>query len=154
MATRRVLHVLDTAEPAGSAIFKIVETLVAGVDRSRYEFEVCFLREGKLARRLSEQGVKANCVDWNGSLKDPAGMARYAGLLRSADFSIIHQHTGGRSAPKVATAGCMAIIDGCSGGLQCPLTPGKPDHDPGKQELQAQSPQDRLQSDGAAIGGE
>ena len=96
MATRRVLHVLDTAEPAGSAIFKIVETLVARVDRSRYEFEVCFLREGKLARRLSEQGVEASCVDWNGSLKDPAGMARYAGLLRSADFSIIHQHTGGR----------------------------------------------------------
>jgi glycosyltransferase involved in cell wall biosynthesis len=96
MGTRRVLHVLDTAEPAGSAIFKIVESLVAGVDRSRYEFEVCFLQAGELAARLSDRGVKTSCVDWNGSLKDPAGMARYAALLRSAEFSVIHQHTGGR----------------------------------------------------------
>jgi glycosyltransferase involved in cell wall biosynthesis len=96
MGTRRVLHVLDTAEPAGSAIFSIVESLVAGVDRSRYEFEVCFLQAGELAVRLSDRGVKTSCLDWNGSLKDPAGMARYAALLRSASFSIIHQHTGGR----------------------------------------------------------
>jgi glycosyltransferase involved in cell wall biosynthesis len=96
MGTRRVLHVLGTAQPAGSAIFKIVESLVAGVDRSRYEFEVCFLRAGELAGRLRDRGVKTSCLDWNGSLKDPAGMARYAALLRSADFRIIHQHTGGR----------------------------------------------------------
>ena len=96
MGTRRVLHVLDTAKPAGSAIFKIVDSLVAGVDRSRYEFEVCFLRAGELAGRLNDRGVKTSCVAWTGSLKDPAGMARYAVLLRSAEFSIIHQHTGGR----------------------------------------------------------
>jgi glycosyltransferase involved in cell wall biosynthesis len=96
MGARRVLHVLDTAEGAGSAIFKMVESLVHGVDRARYEFEVCFLRAGELAQKLTALGVKSNCVDWSGGLNDPAGMARYAALLRSADLSIIHQHTGGR----------------------------------------------------------
>ena len=96
MGTRRVLHVLDTAEPTGSAIFKIVESLAAGIDPTRYDIEVCFLRGGELAKRLADRGVKSASVDWNGSLNDPAGMARYAALLRSTEFSIIHQHTGGR----------------------------------------------------------
>ena len=96
MEIRRVLHVLDTAEQAGSAIFRIVESLAERVDPSRYEIEVCFLREGDLARRLTDRGVKWTCVNWNGSLADPSGMARYLAFLRLSKFSIIHQHTGGR----------------------------------------------------------
>ena len=96
MKPRRILHVLSTAEPAGTGVFRTVETLAAAVNPATYEFEACFLREGKLAERLEHAGVKSTCVNWDGSFRDPLGMVRYAAFLRSADFSIIHQHTGGR----------------------------------------------------------
>jgi glycosyltransferase involved in cell wall biosynthesis len=96
MKPRRVLHVLGTAEQAGFGIFRIVERLAVAVDPALYEIHACFLRPGELAERLQRSGVKATCVNWNGSIRDPGGAARYAALLRSAEFSIIHQHTGGR----------------------------------------------------------
>lgn len=96
MKPRRVLHVLGTAEPAGFGIFRIVENLAAAVDPARYEIHACFLRAGELAARLQRSAVKATCIDWSGSIRDPWGAARYAALLRSLEFSIIHLHTGGR----------------------------------------------------------
>ena len=96
MKPRRVLHVLGTAELAGIGICKIVESLAAAVDPARYEIHACFLRPGELTERLERSAVKATCVNWNGSISDPLGAARYALLLRSQGFSIINQHTGGR----------------------------------------------------------
>ncbi len=96
MKPRSVLHVLGTAEPAGFAIFRIVEDLAAAVDPAMYEIHACFLRPGELAERLQRSGVKTTCINWSASIRDPWGMARYAAVLRSAEFSIIHQHTGGR----------------------------------------------------------
>src|SRR6266705_2347295 len=49
--------------------------------------------------------------------------------------------------------GGQQFVHGCPGSLKRPLAPGKADHDPGKQELQSQSPQNRLQPDGATVGG-
>ena len=46
------------------------------------------------------------------------------------------------------------LFDLFSGGAHHCLAPGVADHDPGKHELQAQSPEDRLQTNGAAVGGE
>ena len=96
MKPRRVLHVLGTAEPAGFAIFRIVESLAVAVDPALYEIHACFLRQGELAERLRHAGVKATCISWNGSIRDPWGVARYAALLRSTEFSIIHLHIQGR----------------------------------------------------------
>ena len=96
MKPRRVLHVLGTAEPAGFGIFRIVESLAVAVDPARYEIHACFLRPGELVERLQRSAVKATCINWNGSIRDPWGATRYAVLLRSLEFSIIHQHTGGR----------------------------------------------------------
>ena len=96
MAAHRILHVLGTADPAGFAIFRMAESLAVAVDPAQYVIEFCFLRPGKLAERLQRSGVKATCIHWNGSIRDPWGVARYALLLRSAEFSIIHQHAGGR----------------------------------------------------------
>ncbi len=96
MTPRRVLHVLDTADPRGTAICKIVEDLATGVDPALYQAHVCFLKPGQLAEHLRRAGIRSTCVNWNGGASDPLGAARYASLLRSADFSIIHQHTGGR----------------------------------------------------------
>ena len=96
MNPRRVLHVLDTAEPRGTAICRIVEDLATGVDPALYQIHVCFLKQGPLAGHLRRAGIRSTCVNWNGSASDPFGAARYALLLRSAEFSIIHQHMGGR----------------------------------------------------------
>lgn len=96
MNPRRVLHVLDTAEPRGTAICRIVEDLATGVDPELYQIHVCFLKQGPLAGHLRRAGIRSTCVNWNGGTSDPLGAARYALLLRSAEFSIIHQHTGGR----------------------------------------------------------
>ena len=95
MKPRRVLHVLGTAEPAGMGIFRMLESLAVAVDPARYEIHACFLREGELAERLQQVGVKSTCINWSGSARDPWGSARYAALLRSIEFSVIHQHTGG-----------------------------------------------------------
>lgn len=96
MNPRRVLHVMDTAELRGTAICGIVENLANGVDPSRHEIAACFLERGPLVERLCRAGIDTTCVDWNGSLGEPLGAARFAGLLRSGVFAIIHQHTGGR----------------------------------------------------------
>jgi glycosyltransferase involved in cell wall biosynthesis len=91
---RRVLHVLGTADRAGTAIFRIVEGVALSAISSKYQFEVCFLQPGELADRLTDIGIPWTCVNWKGSLNDPGGAARYAALLRSSEFCIIHQHTG------------------------------------------------------------
>jgi glycosyltransferase involved in cell wall biosynthesis len=96
MNPRRVLQVLDTAEPRGTAICSIVEKLAIGIDPARYQIEVCFLRPGELEESLRRVGIQSTCVHWTGSARDLCGAARFASLLRSADFSVIHQHTGGR----------------------------------------------------------
>ena len=96
MNPRRVLHLLGTAEPRGTAICSIVEKLASGIDPARYRIEVCFLQPGELEESLRRVGIQSTCVHWTGSVRDPRGAARYASLLRSADFSVIHQHTGGR----------------------------------------------------------
>jgi glycosyltransferase involved in cell wall biosynthesis len=87
---------MGTADVAGTAIAQIVENLAAAVDPSRYEIEACFLQDGILIDRLRQAGIKSACVNWTGSAQDLSGAVRYASLLRSSDFSIIHQHTGGR----------------------------------------------------------
>lgn len=96
MKPRQVLHVLFTAEQAGTAICRIVENLATGVDPAQYQFHVCFLKPGPLEDHLRRAGIRSTCVNWNGKATDPWGAARYASLLRSAQWSIIHQHIGGR----------------------------------------------------------
>ena len=96
MNPRRVVHVLDTAGDDGTGVASIVENLATGADPARYRIELCFLKQGKLVDRFRNSGFKTTCVNWNASARNPLGAARYAALLRSGNFNIIHQHTGGR----------------------------------------------------------
>ena len=76
MSPRRVLHVLDTAEPVGgAAICRIVENLAAGIDPARYQIEVCFLEPGELAEGLRSAGISTTCVNWRGNALNPWGAA-------------------------------------------------------------------------------
>lgn len=101
MAAHRILHVLGTADLAGTAICQIVERLAISLDPERYEIEACFLRPGEFTGRFKALGIKSTCVDWNGAPTDPLGAARYSKLLRSSKFDLIHQHTGGRFLTKL-----------------------------------------------------
>ena len=96
MTKRRVLHVMGTAEPAGTAIFRIIESLAEAIDSEKYEITVCSLVDGEFVDRFNELGLRSSCVHWSGALSDPMGAARYARLLRSTNPDIIHLHTGGR----------------------------------------------------------
>lgn len=96
MKLRHVLHVLDTAEPGGAAICRIVEDLAASADPSRYRFHACFLKPGPFEQRFLRAGIASRCVHWKGNAKDLPGTVRYISLLRSEKFDLIHQHTGGR----------------------------------------------------------
>jgi hypothetical protein len=48
MKPRRILHVLGTAEPAGTAIFRIVEGLAAAVDPAQYRWKLAFYGRASL----------------------------------------------------------------------------------------------------------
>jgi glycosyltransferase involved in cell wall biosynthesis len=79
----------------------MVEDLATGVDPERYQIHVCFLKPGQLSERLRLAGIGSICTNWSGSAIDPLGAVRYASLLRSSNFDIIHQHTGGRLATRM-----------------------------------------------------
>jgi glycosyltransferase involved in cell wall biosynthesis len=94
---RKILHVVGTADRKGAAICRIVESLAVGTAPSVYEVEACFLEAGEFTDQFLRAGIKSTCVNWNGKASHVRGALRYAALLRSASYSIIHQHVGGRS---------------------------------------------------------
>ena len=96
MKPRRILHILSTAELAGTAIFQMVEALATVADKNRFQIDICFLRPGPLLDRVRNRGVEATCVNWSASARDVLGMSRYTAQLRSAEYHILHQHVGGR----------------------------------------------------------
>lgn len=96
MAAHRILHVLGTADIAGKAVNQIVEKLATSLDPGKYQVEACFLQSGEFAQRFRALGIRSTCMDWNGAPTSLPGAARYARLLRSAHYDLIHQHTGGR----------------------------------------------------------
>lgn len=102
MAAYRILHVLGTAGPAGTATCRIVENLARGLSPERYAVEACFLARGEFVERFRFLNIKTNCVEWSGSPAAPLGAARYAGLLLSGKFDLIHLHTGGRFITKMS----------------------------------------------------
>jgi len=93
---KKILHVLGTAEPKGSAICRIVESLATGIDPARYQIHACFLEGGVFSDQFLRAGIESTCLNWKGNASHPWGAMRYAALLRSVNFSIIHQHVGGR----------------------------------------------------------
>ncbi|HTB98133.1 MAG TPA: glycosyltransferase family 4 protein [Terracidiphilus sp.] len=91
----RVLHVLGTADPGATAICRIVQSLAAAADPAQYQIHACFLQNGSLLDHFQQAGIPATCIHWNGTPRHVSGAMRYAALLRSADFSILHQHVAG-----------------------------------------------------------
>lgn len=96
MAAHRILHVLGSASFAAKAVNQIVQKLATSLDPNRYRIDACFLRCGDFTDCFRALGIHSTCLNWNGAATDPMGAARYAFLLRSGKYDLIHLHTGGR----------------------------------------------------------
>ncbi|WP_239461960.1 glycosyltransferase [Occallatibacter savannae] len=92
---------LGTADFAGKAVNEIVEYLATSLDPTRYQIEACYLRCGEFNDRFRTIGIKSRCVEWNGAPSNPIGAARFAAVLLSGKYDLIHLHTGGRYLTKL-----------------------------------------------------
>ena len=110
MAAHRILHVLGTADLAGSAICQMVERLALALDAKQYEIEACFLQDGVFVDQFNAYGIRSTCVNWTGKPKDLIGAVKFAKILRLSSFDLIHLHTGGRFLTKICRIATSAVI--------------------------------------------
>ena len=108
----RVLHILGTAQPAGTGVARLVQHLAGALDPARCQLYAWFLLEsGPLVNELRQAGVTAEFVPWLPSPRDPAGAWRLWRKLSAERFDVLHQHFGGPRVRWVARrAGVNAIV--------------------------------------------
>jgi glycosyltransferase involved in cell wall biosynthesis len=107
---KEVLHILATAQPAGTGIARLVVELARRSDRERYHFSAWFLLEdGPLVTMLRSEGVDARVVRWRPSPRDPLGAIRFWRALHGG-YDIIHQHFGGPWVRRLARRASPAKI--------------------------------------------
>jgi glycosyltransferase involved in cell wall biosynthesis len=98
----RVLHVLGTAEVAGTGISAMVRLLAAQLDPAEFQLSACFLGTGgPWVERLAAAGIATKTVPWS-TPWDVAGAARFWRHLRGQQVSLVHLHFGGRSIRRLA----------------------------------------------------
>jgi len=107
----QVLHILGTAQPEGTGIARIVSALASGLDPERYHVHVWFLGgDGPLAAELEAARARVRVIHWWRGARDPVGAWRFWRGLCGEEFSIVHQHFGGRSVRWLARAATRARI--------------------------------------------
>jgi glycosyltransferase involved in cell wall biosynthesis len=86
------LHILNTAQPRGTGIAKIVRTIATRID-GEFRTSVWFVYEdGPLVEWFREAGVEARFVPWRPSLKNPAGPLHLLAACRSEQPALVHHH--------------------------------------------------------------
>jgi len=106
-----VLHILGTAQLQGRAIASIVGALGRGLDPDRYRVEAWFLEgDGPLVNEIRAAGVSARALSWARGVRDPFGALRFMRSLRLGNWSIVHQHFGGRSVQRLVRLATRAKI--------------------------------------------
>jgi len=108
----QVLHLLGNATHDNTAICKLVETMVQGVDPVRFEHHVWFLGEdGPWKEHMSATGVKVKHVPWRADRRrDIGGAWRFRRAIKTQPFDIIHQHFGSRGLRWIAQTFSTAKI--------------------------------------------
>ncbi|MGI9103748.1 MAG: glycosyltransferase [Terriglobales bacterium] len=92
-APGRILHLLNTAQPGGTGIAKIIATIASHLD-PRLRTAAWFLYEdGPLVDELQRAGVDAKFVPWRPSLANPAGPLRLWTECRRERPALIHHHS-------------------------------------------------------------
>src|SRR5262245_54934181 len=94
----KILHILGTARAEGAGIARIVSSLARGLNRDKYSIDACFLAgDGPLSKELEEAGARVRVLSWQGGARNALGCWRFFNLLKSDQFSLVHQHFGARS---------------------------------------------------------
>ncbi len=123
MKPREILHILGTAQPEGTSLARIVQTLAAHLDPDLYRLTVWFLGpHGPLVDTFISQGIEARAFKW------PKGALPFAAAMATRHFDLVHQHHGARAIraqisaplivhvhgdatnPEIATIGADAVI--------------------------------------------
>lgn len=110
MKPARVLHILGTAEVAGTGITGMVRTLAEQLSPALFVLEACFLgKPGPWTVELNAAGVDAFEVPWSPPW-DIVGAYRFWRFLRSRHVDLLHVHYGGRSVRRLARAATGAPV--------------------------------------------
>jgi glycosyltransferase involved in cell wall biosynthesis len=97
MRRLEILHVLGTADVAGSAISGMVEVLARELDPGEFRVSACFLgASGPWTTRLRAAGVDTSEVHWP-LPQHIDGAWRFWRELRRRRVDVLHVHFGGRS---------------------------------------------------------
>jgi len=95
---KRVLHIIGNATHDNTAICKMVETMVRGIDHKHFEHHVWFLGDtGPFFHRFTTFSANVLHVPWHADRRwDLAGALRFQRALSVEYFDIVHQHFGSR----------------------------------------------------------
>jgi glycosyltransferase involved in cell wall biosynthesis len=88
-----VLHILNTAQPRGMGIAKIVRTIAARID-CEFRTDVWFVYEdGPLVEWFRDAGIEARFVPWRPSWNNRAGPLRLWATARRWRHDVVHHHS-------------------------------------------------------------
>jgi len=91
-----VVHLLATAEPAGTGHVRIVQGLGAGLDRERFRVVAVFVKgDGPLAAELMRDGVPSTVLSAGAGEPGLGAVIELWRLLRHLRPDIVHRHVGG-----------------------------------------------------------
>jgi len=93
-----ILHLLPTSDVHGTGMTRIVAALADHLDPEKYKLEVWFrCGHGPLIALLEKKGIIVRVLDWSGGERNPFGLCRFLRGHLSRNFSILHEHVGGRA---------------------------------------------------------
>jgi glycosyltransferase involved in cell wall biosynthesis len=87
---KKILHIVEDLKIGG--LERVIETIVMGLDRRKYDVEVwCLARGGAIAEEIRERGIPVRILGLK-SYYNPARIGDLARMLREARFDVIHAH--------------------------------------------------------------
>jgi glycosyltransferase involved in cell wall biosynthesis len=87
---KKILHIVEDLNMGG--LERVIETLVLGLDRRRYDVEVwCLARGGAIAEELLSLGVPVRILGLT-SYYNPARVRELALILDAQRFDVVHTH--------------------------------------------------------------
>ena len=87
---KRILHITEDLNIGG--LERVVEVIVLGLDRQRYDVEVwCLARGGAVAEEIRARGIPVRILGLT-SYYNPARIGDLARILGEANFDVIHTH--------------------------------------------------------------
>lgn len=88
---------MQNAQPECAGVCRIIKDLAKTAPQHGYEFAVLFLGDGPLRERLSDAGISAHVIRWEGTFADVGGAVRVRSWLKRNRPEIVHLHWGGRA---------------------------------------------------------